>query len=572
MTSTRLWTVGLLAAGLMLAAAGQAQAAMKVWTVTGTQRVLREEPAPGKPILAVQLSAARNEWETFQILVRSDKPVGGVSLDPGTLRGKDGSEVPALLSQIYRMHHMRIDKGSYRNDAFIAGNYPDPLVPFTNSLTRETLEGGRIRSAPLDLPPDQTHGFLVDLYVPADTQPGLYKGAYHITTTEGQTVEIPVSLTVWDFELPRVSALVTSFGSPAGRLRAYYKAQAAKGKEREPARWGLVEAQVDDLLSKHRFNVEPPSRLIQPVEKDGAFLFTSDQVDGLRAFVDRQHVNAIRVPHPKSAVKDPVAQKARLHAWLKAFDKLAEAVGNTSIVYYTYLLDEPNDPAAYDYVRLWGKAIREARSQVKVMVVEQPDTQDKAWGDLYGAVDIWCPLFALFVPEAVKQRQDAGETIWTYTALCQGKTPTPWWQIDFPLLNYRVPAWIAWRYRIRGLLYWGGMSYWDQVEDPWNEAWTYGRPRDGHGKGNVFNGEGVLVYPGRAVGYDGIAPSLRLKALRDGIEDYDYLAILERLGRAAEAEQIVLPLAESWTKWEKDPAACQKARQALAELILKGRK
>ena len=86
------------------------------------------------------------------------------------------------------------------------------------------------------------------------------------------------------------------------------------------------------------------------------------------------------------------------------------------------------------------------------------------------------------------------------------------------------------------LLYWGGMSYWRQVEDPWADPWTYGRPA------RVYNGEGTLVYPGRAVGCDGVAPSLRLKALRDSIEDYEYLAILERLGLAAQSHFSVRPV------------------------------
>jgi hypothetical protein len=209
--------------------------------------------------------------------------------------------------------------------------------------------------------------------------------------------------------------------------------------------------------------------------------------------------------------------------------------------------------------------VREAKSVVKVMVVEQTKTQDEAWGDLYGAVDIWCPLFPLHDPVTAQQRQDLGETLWTYTALCQ-RDPTPWWHTDFPLLNYRCPSWIAWRYRIRGLLYWGGMSYWSQVEDPWTDPKTLDRRKDG--KGPLYNGEGSLVYPGRATGYDGIAPSLRLKALRDGMEDYEYLALLERAGKVAEAERIALPLAQSWFNWEKDPGAYQRARAELAGLIV----
>jgi len=555
----------------VLAVSTPAGAGLKVWTVTGTQRVLRDDQPPRKASMAVELFAARNEWESFQVLLRSDKPVASISLEPGTLRGPGNAEIHSRLSALYRMHQMEIRTPSHRNSSFTPGWYPDPLVPLTHSLTGEPLEGGRVKSAPLDLPADQTHGFLVDLYVPADAAPGVYKTVYHVLTLGGQTIELPVTLTVWNFALPRVPALHTSLGSPSSRLRKYYRDQAKQGKQSEPSRWGLVEAQVDDLLTKHRINATPRSHLLVPTEKDGQFTFTPDQVSALKTFVTHQPVNAICVPHPRAAVKDPVVEKERLGRWLKAFDALSAALGR-EIVFYTYLKDEPNDAEAYEYVRTWGKAVRQAGSVVKVLVVEQCDTQNPDWGDLYGAVDIWCPLFCLFKEEPTRERQKAGEMIWTYTALCQGKTPTPWWQIDFPLTNYRAPAWIAWRYRIRGLLYWGGMSYWDQVDDPWNQAWTYGRPKDGKGKGLVYNGEGVLAYPARAVGYDGLAPSLRLKALRDGIEDYDYLALLEGMGLAEQAQRIVLPLAESWTKWSSDAAEYQKARSALAELIVRGNK
>ena len=64
---------------------------------------------------------------------------------------------------------------------------------------------------------------------------------------------------------------------------------------------------------------------------------------------------------------------------------------------------------------------------------------------------------------------------------------------------------------------------------------------------------------------------LGVKALRDGIEDYDYLVLLEKMGRAAEAEKIVAPLAGSWFKWDRDPAAYDRARAQLAALILQAR-
>jgi hypothetical protein len=410
----------------------------------------------------------------------------------------------------------------------------------------------------------------VDVFVPQDAKPGKYRGSYRVAADGRDVAKIAVELTVWDFELPRVSTLQTALGSPAERMHSYYAKRAKAGKEPEPKDWDAVEAQVADEVSRHRINATPPTALLTPQkESDGSYRFTAGQVDALRKFVDTWHVNAIHTPHPRSAVKDPDAEREKLHAWLKSFDRMAAELNRPGVTFFTYLKDEPNDEEEYHYVQKWGPPVRAAKSVVKVMVVEQTKTQNEKWGNLYGAVDIWCPLFSLHDEETAAQRRALGETIWTYTALCQ-RDPTPWWEIDFPLLNYRVPSWIAWRYQMRGLLYWGGMSYWSGVEDPWTDPKTLDRRKDG--KGPLYQGEGTLVYPGRAAGYDGIAPSLRLKALRDSIEDYEYLAILERAGLRAEAEKIVLSLAESWFKWEKDAAAYRKAREKLAAMILKAKR
>lgn len=543
----------------------QARGQWHVWTTTHTVRVLREDRPTGQR--EVRLALARNEWRGFQVLMRSDKPLKGVALQAAELRGPSGATIPATAARLYRQHQLELTMASPRNKGFRPGWYPDPLIPAAHRLTGKPLAGGRYSAMPLDLPAGQTHGFFVDLYVPPPTRPGIYRATYHLTAAGEKPVEIPVTVEVWDFALPETPTVQTALGSPADRMRSYYQRRARAKSEPPPADWAAVEAQCAALLSEHRINATPPRDLLVPVERpDGSFRIPAEKIAALRRFVDQYHVNAIQTPHPSSVVRDPVAQADRLRAWLAAWDAAAKELDRPQVVFYTYLKDEPNDAEAYRYVQTWGRAIRQARSALKVLVVEQTWTQDRAWGDLYGAVDIWCPLFCLHKPQSAAQRLALGETVWTYTALCQGKEPTPWWQIDFPLLHYRVPLWMAWNDRMRGILYWGGMSYWDQTEDPWTDPKTYGR-RQG-GKGPVYNGEGTLVYPARPVGYEGIVPSLRLKALRDGIQDYEYLAILERAGQRAEAEQISRRLTTSFFQWNADAAAYDQARAELARRIL----
>ena len=558
----------LLCALLLLAAGRDARGGWDVWTVAETRRVLREDPA-GTGTTA-KLAAARNEWESFQILMRADAPVKGITVAAGDLGGPGGAVLRGSDARLFRQHQLHHAVPTYRNDTFRPGWYPDPLIPFKHPLTRQPLKGARLAAVPFDLPANETHGFWVDILVPTDAKPGDYSGTYRVTAAGGKVVEVPVTLTVWDFALPRVSTLRTALGSPASRMRGYYKQRAKAGKEKVPSDWSAVDTQCAEMLTRHRINATPPTgSLVPEAQPDGSFRIPAAQIDAFRKFVDRYHVNAVHTPHPRTVVKDPVAERAKLHAWLRAWDVAAAELARPHVLFFTYLKDEPNKEEEYKYVQKWGRAVCEAKSALKVMVVEQTWTQDPKWGDLYGCVDIWCPLFSLFKPESAEKRQALGETVWTYTALCQ-REPTPWWHTDFPLLNYRAPAWLAWRFRIRGLLYWGGMSFWRQVEDPWTDPKTLDRRKQNPKL--LYNGEGSIVYPGRAVGYDGIASSLRLKALRDCVEDYEYMAILERQGLGQKAQEIVLPLAGTWFTWEKDPAAYEAARARLAELIVKAAK
>ena len=96
---------------------------------------------------------------------------------------------------------------------------------------------------PFDLPAEQPHGFWVDLFVPTDAPAGPYQGTYRVTAEGKPAVELPVTVTVWDFALPRVSTMKTALGSPAERLRGYYRQRSKQGKEQPPGDWAAVNAQ-----------------------------------------------------------------------------------------------------------------------------------------------------------------------------------------------------------------------------------------------------------------------------------------------------------------------------------------
>jgi hypothetical protein len=58
-----------------------------------------------------------------------------------------------------------------------------------------------------------------------------------------------------------------------------------------------------------------------------------------------------------------------------------------------------------------------------------------------------------------------------------------------------------------------------------------------------------------------------LKAIRDGIQDYEYAHILKNLGQLSVVDSAVLPIASSWSNWSHDPNLLQNVRTQLGQLL-----
>jgi hypothetical protein len=190
-----------------------------------------------------------------------------------------------------------------------------------------------------------------------------------------------------------------------------------------------------------------------------------------------------------------------------------------------------------------------------------PALYDDGSGAGRSAVDIWVLLPVMYnnsktqVGEVLKK----GDSVWSYNTLVQDAY-SPKWLIDFDPVNFRVqPGFISQSLTLSGLLYWR-IDKWPS--DPWNNVNNAGSYSSAN-----YPGEGMLVYPGEPVGVKGVVASMRLKWLRDGVEDYDYVQILKDLGKGDLAMQIARSVGPDWTNWTRDPRAIEAAHLKLGEAI-----
>src|SRR6185312_10598712 len=112
---------------------------------------------------------------------------------------------------------------------------------------------------------------------------------------------------------------------------------------------------------------------------------------------------------------------------------------------------------------------------------------------------------------------------------------------------------------LTGILYWR-VDYWGS--DPW-----YWVNNTGQFSGNNYPGEGQLVYPGADVGIAGVAPSMRLKWLRDGSEDYDYIQLLKNAGYGSWAMNLVYSVGPNWTKWTRSSSLLESVRLQMGQTL-----
>ncbi len=126
----------------------------------------------------------------------------------------------------------------------------------------------------------------------------------------------------------------------------------------------------------------------------------------------------------------------------------------------------------------------------------------------------------------MKEEVAGGDELWTYVCV-NPVEPYANWQLLSDGTETIVSIWQMKEYDITGMLYWA-VSYWKVNYWGTAEPWT----------GSAY-GDGILIYSGHTFRSLYPIPTLRLESIRDGIEDYQMLCMLEdALGEEAANEMI----------------------------------
>lgn len=214
--------------------------------------------------------------------------------------------------------------------------------------------------------------------------------------------------------------------------------------------------------------------------------------------------------------------------------------------------------------------------------------------DFISWIDYWCPVLSSHNRAFAAERQKAGEQ-YTWYISCSPKAPYIANFIDRAATDLRVWLWQTWQEGVDGILIWQTL-YWHSpsaypksLQNPYEDSmsWVrgYGTKPGERRRWNV--GDGRFMYPPEAATgtqpqtvLDGPVTSIRWEALRDGVEDYEYLAMLKRLllakqdrlsaDEVAQYETLLAvpaSISSSLTSYTRDPAPIETRRHEIAKAI-----
>jgi hypothetical protein len=434
------------------------------------------------------------------------------------------------------------------------------------------VQGARQRSVRLELPADaaQVSGFRVrslevtepstSMYGPS-RGPGQYPDLLEPAVGAVQTAE----LAYFDVAIPQG----TSPGHYEGRLRVDAQvfpvkldvSTASIDLAREPLVWvfylpkeiarvhGLADDDGPALLARE----DEYHRLFRA---HGAFL--AADLPPSRFEARRHFVHDVKYWPVAIDTSSDAKLESDVRRWLELFR-------GSGVTPFAIPVDEPRTTPAKLRARYIAEAIKRAGGGRPDLLCAVTDAQAPVYGD---AMDVF--LSPLNFPAAARARAGSGERYWTYN----GKPPASGSMIlDTDGTALRTWGWIAERYGVELWHAWEGLYYSDRYNDggPTQvELDTLTFDERSRGGSDWGNGDGLLVYPGPRA-------SLRLKALRRGLQDRLLLRELAACGAKHSAQRIAqrmvpraLGEATGRASWSVDEADWEQARREILDGIERG--
>ena len=535
----------------------------------------------------VSIEAARNEFAAFQLILEAFFPVTSVDVELTPLEGPGGRQIGGRNLQVFKAWYVQVRRPSTGYEMLSLGPawYPDALMPKRPSGLRSGFPFS-IPDIHNNIPGQTNHAVWVDIYVPRDAAPGKYTGTAKVKWDGGHS-DVTVALEVWPFTLPdRFSPRGDIYNSslrtmpPEQELKYYqlawqhrfqpgvyaYRPGLKIDGTKVTLDWTEYDARVSKYLDGSAFTDkygywgpgygEPLAHILLPFDCERG-------ENRRRAWPAAMPENG---PTPEfEAVWKETARQVKAH-----FERDANWRKVRKIAFLDGL-DESYNEAAYAKMRYYGRLLDGVLGDDWYQFRIDGGYSREAMESMQDAIDLWVCHTVDYDVDLMREFRARGIESWFYGPMiyeqrknsgCGSNT-----FLDLDLLTNRAIGWVAWKYR----------SGWIEWEFDWNAYAAWYEAENFKEDSRIYTGSGQLIYRGEVMAYDQPVPSIRLKAQRRGLQDYEYFKLLaEKLGEA-EADRIVnglifgRPFGEKamgvTNLWKNNPDAWDEARREAARRI-----
>ncbi len=526
-------------------------------------KLRREEPYKGPMGNTPAIELARNEYEGAQLVLSGvNREVKNLRVTASPLRHTGNATgapkgIPASDVAVNFVGYVHtVPQARYIVEW--VGLWPDPLL----NVESVTLTPGKVQPV------------LVTVYAPPGAAAGSYAGTLTITGDGIEPQTVPMKVRVFGFDLP-VRGAFRAMAIDGGPHTNFY------GLTNGPEFDKVKEAWYD-FLCKHRL---PPGGYalrawnwakagypakaapggawdFSEADRWGKYLFDR----GMNTFVAGGFAKLGKAGFPNEyspQYRDDFRKFMTAYAaFLKGKGWLKDAVA--------YNIDEAPE-SMWEACKENYRQTKAVGSDIRIFQCLNDPNGVAALNGFFDVIDVNIGQYSQSAAPAHLAK--GGRTWW---CVCCWPSGHPNLFVDYPALDARIIGNLAWKVGIEGFEYWdisswgdcmkpmGGKKSVDEVECAW-VANSFGD----------YNGDGYLVYPGPN---NTLLSSIRFEALRDGFEDYEYLAILKKrlagkTGADADAARKLLELPDSLCKkdlsYTSDPKVLFDVRHKIAEAIEK---
>jgi hypothetical protein len=520
------------------------------WASSMEKILPRETPFNLTPAREIELSLARNEKESFQIVVvAAASPLKRVSVSVNALKTAGGAVLPREQVHCEVVGYVETKARPPYGTSHI-GWWPDPILNFLGSV---------------DVAAGDLQSFWIRVHAPQDQAPGLYRGTLNVSA-EGVVPEtFPLAVRVRSFALPKHSPLPVAITFSPQDYPANEK-QPLTGEYRDSLEypvnaWKKHKLAWAEMLADYYINY------------DSLYRHGPPDFEVVRHLHERGQLVAFNLGNFDGLSRDSSARTNALRDLRNAYDE-AVKLGVVDHA-YIYGFDECK-PEMFPLLEETAQTLRHEFPNALLMTT----SYDHSFGldTVVKTIDAWCPLTASYKPDQAARAREAGRQVWWYIC-CGPHHPHANMFIEYPAIEGRLlmGAMTA-KQRPDGFLYYQ-VSIWNSRKPITSGPFTDWDPRSW----TTYYGDGSWT----CVGPDGTPlPTIRLENFRDGLEDYAYAIILEEIIREREASAKALTpadkewltnakaalsvpgtLVKSMTEYSTEPAQLYAWRNRIGDLI-----